>query len=77
VTDFELASGEIDFDQMLSLPVEALRRGHPMRDFLRRAIRYVLVDEAQDVTPVQAELVDHLVGDRGGLTAVGDGDQAI
>lgn len=77
IADFELASGEVDFDQMLAIPVWALRRGHPMRVFLRRAIRHVLIDEAQDVTPMQAELVDHLAGVQGCVTAVGDSDQAI
>lgn len=77
IADFELASGEVDFEQMLTIPVWALRQGHPMHEFLQRTIRHVLVDEMQDVTALQAELVEHLVGSRGRLTAVGDGDQSI
>src|SRR5690606_19164781 len=43
----------------------------------RRHIRYLLVDEYQDTNHMQYEFVKLLVGDRGGLTVVGDDDQSI
>src|SRR5215210_1228466 len=77
VRRFELASGGLAFDQMLTIPVWALRRTRALRDFLHQQIAHVLVDEGQDVTAVQAELVQHLVAGHGRLTVVGDGDQCI
>ncbi len=38
---------------------------------------HLVVDEAQDINPVQRELMELLVGDRGRLTAVGDHRQSI
>ena len=38
---------------------------------------HLVVDEMQDINPVQRELIDLLVGDAGKLTAVGDHRQAI
>jgi DNA helicase-2/ATP-dependent DNA helicase PcrA len=38
---------------------------------------HLVVDEVQDINPVQRELIDMLVGDSGRLTAVGDHRQAI
>lgn len=38
---------------------------------------HLVVDELQDVNPVQKKLIDLLVGDEGHLTAVGDHRQAI
>src|SRR3712207_5976712 len=77
VTAFDLASGGIDFEQMLTIPLWALRQGHPLRAVLQQTIAHVLIDEAQDVNPLQAELAHHLVAHHGRLTVVGDDDQAI
>lgn len=74
---FALASGGLDFDQMLAIPLAALRAGHPMGAVLRRAIRHVLVDEGQDLAAPAAELVRWLADGDGRLTVVGDPDQRV
>ncbi|MEX2135940.1 MAG: ATP-dependent DNA helicase [Chloroflexota bacterium] len=44
---------------------------------LRAAVSHVVVDEIQDLNPIQDRLVRRMVGDAGRLTAVGDHRQAI
>jgi DNA helicase-2/ATP-dependent DNA helicase PcrA len=43
----------------------------------RGRIRWSVVDELHDVSPIQAEIAELLAGEGGGLFAVGDPDQAI
>lgn len=44
---------------------------------LRGRVSHLVVDEVQDINPVQFRLVEAIVGDTGHLTAVGDHRQAI
>jgi DNA helicase-2/ATP-dependent DNA helicase PcrA len=44
---------------------------------LRQSISHIVVDEAQDLNPVQEQIVRTLVGEHGSLTAVGDHRQGI
>ena len=72
------ALGMVDFDD---LEVETLRlfRDHPeVCDRYREAFRWLFVDEYQDTSPIQADLVKILVNGGGGrVFAIGDPDQAI
>ena len=67
----------LDFDELLLLCVRLLERCADVRENLQQRFAHVLVDEYQDVDPVQQQLLRLLVGDRNHLWAVGDGDQAI
>jgi len=69
--------GLLDFDELLLLGVRVLERCADVRESLRQRLAHVLVDEYQDVDPVQHQLLGFLVGERSRLWAVGDGDQAI
>lgn len=55
-----------------------LLRAHPelLRE-IRASWTHIVVDEVQDINPVQDTLIRTLVGDQGRLTAVGDHRQAI
>jgi DNA helicase-2/ATP-dependent DNA helicase PcrA len=44
---------------------------------LRERVQHLVVDEVQDVNPVQARLIEVISGEEGKLTAVGDHRQAI
>jgi DNA helicase-2/ATP-dependent DNA helicase PcrA len=44
---------------------------------IRRKIRYVVVDEYQDINPIQEKLIGLIAGVDGNLCVVGDDDQAI
>ncbi|OJU40606.1 MAG: DNA helicase [Microbacterium sp. 69-10] len=48
-----------------------------LRDHIRDEVRYVIVDEYQDVNPIQERLVQRLVHDGANLCVVGDDDQTI
>ncbi len=67
----------LDFDELLFLGVRVLERFADVRGSIQQRFAHVLVDEYQDVDPVQQQLLRFLVGDRSHLWAVGDGDQAI
>jgi ATP-dependent DNA helicase Rep len=71
------AYNSVDFDDLILQPVRLFER-HPERlAAWRDRIRYLLVDEYQDTNLAQYALVRLLVGERGGLTVVGDDDQSI
>ncbi len=71
------AYNAVDFDDLIWVPT-MLFKNHP--EVLTRwqsKIRYLLVDEYQDTNTSQYELVKMLLGNRNGLTVVGDDDQSI
>ncbi|MYG41244.1 MAG: AAA family ATPase [Nitrospira sp. SB0677_bin_15] len=67
----------LDFDELLFLGVRLLEGYADVRESLQQRYAHVLVDEYQDVDPVQRQLLQCLSGDQNRLWAVGDGDQAI
>ena len=67
----------VDFDDLIMLPVVLFRDRDDILQKWRGRIRYLLVDEYQDTNATQYALVKQLVGDRQGLTVVGDDDQSI
>ncbi len=67
----------LDFDDLILLPALLFERHPDILDKWRHKIRYMLVDGYQDTNSAQYTLVKQLVGDRGGLTVVGDDDQSI
>ena len=71
------AYNAVDFDDLINLPVFLLRDNPHILQRWQQHIRYLLVDEYQDTNISQYELVRLLVGDRHGLTVVGDDDQSI
>ena len=66
-----------DYTDLIVLPLELMRRNKEVLEFYQRRYKYGLVDEMQDVSRVQFELVKLLFGDLGRLTVVGDDDQTI
>jgi len=62
-------TGEIDFDDMIWLPI--------VKEFVLPKFDRVFVDECQDLNPAQVALVMRAVAPRGRFTAVGDENQAI
>ncbi len=69
--------GVIDFDDVLSHTIRELEHSTDFADALRWRFRHVLVDEAQDLNPLQHRLVDLLRAGRDDLFLVGDPSQAI
>jgi ATP-dependent DNA helicase Rep len=71
------AYNAVDFDDLILKPVELFRDHADVLENWQQRIRYLLVDEYQDTNGAQYELVKMLVGNRAGLTVVGDDDQSI
>ena len=69
--------GVIDFDDVLAHTIRELEYSTDFADALRWRFRHVLVDEAQDLNPLQHRLVDLLRAGRDDLFLVGDPAQAI
>ena len=69
--------GVIDFDDVLAHTIRDLERDRDFADSVRWRFRHLLVDEAQDLNPLQHRLVDLLRAGRDDLFLVGDPSQAI
>ncbi len=72
-----LRAGAMDFDDLLGLTVELLRRNPDLLEHYQRRFKHVLVDEYQDTNSVQNELVLLLTRTHRNVCVVGDGDQSI
>jgi DNA helicase-2/ATP-dependent DNA helicase PcrA len=70
-------SGMIDFEDMLRAAVWAIEEHTDIAEQVRSQYRHFVVDEYQDVNPVQQRLLDAWLGDRNDLTVVGDASQTI
>jgi uncharacterized protein (TIGR00375 family) len=66
-----------DYDDLLLDLVALLEADQELLARERQAAAFLLVDEFQDLNPVQYRLVRLLAGDGRGLLAIGDPDQAI
>ncbi len=67
----------LDFSTSQSEFIRRLRADHGRRAELSRTQVHLVVDEVQDINPVQRALIELLVGTEGRLTCVGDHRQAI
>ena len=72
-----LETGTLAFDDMVALAIRLLRECPDVLAEFRARTAYVLVDEFQDTSRDQLELVRILMGDSRNLFLVGDDDQAI
>ncbi len=70
-------NGWLDFDEQVHLAVALLLADPVLRARVLRSTTHLLVDEAQDLTPVLVLLVRVLAGPQQQLFAVGDDDQTI
>lgn len=70
-------SNAVDFDDLLLLAVELLRKNDDIRTLYQSKIKHVLVDEYQDTNKAQYVLTKLLSGGSRNLMAVGDFSQSI
>ncbi len=68
--------GMCDFDDLIGIPVN-LFDSSPETCHYREAVRHIIVDVYQDISPVQYRLLRRLLRDTARICAVGDSDQAI
>ncbi|MEU4682135.1 ATP-dependent DNA helicase UvrD2 [Streptomyces xinghaiensis] len=69
--------GVIDFEDVLLLTVGVLQDRQDIADEVRRRYQHFVVDEYQDVSPLQQRLLDLWLGERDSLCVVGDAGQTI
>jgi DNA helicase-2/ATP-dependent DNA helicase PcrA len=67
----------LDFDDLCVVPVRALAGKPALKKAWSERFDHVLVDEFQDTSKVQLELVKLLANARGNVCVVGDDDQSI
>ena len=67
----------IDFESVLELTAAILIDSRAAADQVRDTFRHIVVDEYQDVNPLQKLLLDAWLGDRDDLCVVGDPNQVI
>ena len=74
-TAYKRANHLMDFDDMLLFACTALERSAPLRERFSRRYSYIQVDEAQDTSKIQHQILEKIC--RGNLFLVGDEDQSI
>ncbi|MFI7017729.1 ATP-dependent DNA helicase UvrD2 [Streptomyces sp. NPDC050164] len=67
----------IDFEDVLLLTVAVLQDRHDIAEQVRAQYQHFVVDEYQDVSPLQQRLLELWLGDRDNLCVVGDASQTI
>jgi len=68
----------VDLDDLIYLPVQAFRENPPLLEQYRRQIKYLLIDEFQDINFAQYQLIRMLMPGAGSnIYAIGDPNQAI
>ena len=74
---YKKASNLLDYDDLMEVLRDKLKENEIFRKKLQDEIKYILVDEYQDVDNIQREIVEYLAGEGGKLTVVGDDSQSI
>lgn len=67
----------VDFDDLLVLACQILRKNSDVCERWKSRFRYVMVDEFQDTNALQMELLKYFVGPHHNICVVGDDDQSI
>ncbi len=67
----------LDFDDLLLHTAAAIESDHAVAEEFRDRYRCFVVDEYQDVTPLQQRVLSAWLGNRDDLTVVGDANQTI
>ncbi|MCS4483901.1 ATP-dependent DNA helicase UvrD2 [Gleimia sp. 6138-11-ORH1] len=70
-------AGKIDFEDVLLLMVGIMQENEPIARQIRSQYRHFVVDEFQDVSPLQYELLNQWLGGRHDICVVGDVAQTI
>ena len=68
---------KLDFDDMMLLCHDLLEKRPDILEDYKRDISHVLIDEYQDINPIQYELVKKIIMPYKNLFVVGDDDQSI
>ncbi len=67
----------LDFDDLIFKTVELLKNNKEVLDYYRNRFKYIMVDEYQDTSKAQYELIKILAREHQNICVVGDDDQSI
>ena len=67
----------LDFDDLIYKTVELLKENPEVLDYYRSRFKYIMVDEYQDTSKAQYELIKILAREHQNICVVGDDDQSI
>ena len=70
-------AGQLDFADLLLIMAGAIEEYADVAEAIRSRYRHFVVDEYQDVSPLQQRLLDAWLGSRDDLCVVGDANQTI
>lgn len=70
-------AGKIDFDDMMLLCLETFTKRQDILKKWQEKFKFILIDEFQDINPLQYRLVKMLAQPENNIFAVGDDDQSI
>jgi DNA helicase-2/ATP-dependent DNA helicase PcrA len=73
----KLRTGQVDFADLLLIMAGAIEEYPDVAQEIRSRYRHFVVDEYQDVSPLQQRLLDAWLGGREDLCVVGDANQTI
>lgn len=73
----QLKSFALDFDDLILVTIYILKKWKDVRDKWQERLNYIMVDEAQDCSQTEWELINYLQGEHHNLFYVGDPDQCI
>ncbi len=73
----KVQGGGVDFDDLLTMPIELLKKNNEVRSMYHQRFSYVHVDEYQDVNDLQVEMIELILGQHKNICVVGDADQTI
>lgn len=71
------ANNSVDFDDLLTLPVELFLHNKEVLEHYQNKFKYILIDEYQDTNEVQYKMTKILAGKYQNIFVVGDPDQSI
>lgn len=75
--NFKLENNYIDFDDMLTMAIEVLKNNPIILSNVRSRYQYIQVDEGQDTSKAQNEVIRLLTAPRNNIFIVADDDQSI
>lgn len=76
-TGFKKQNHKVDFDDMILLCFRCLKGNPQVLSYWQSVFDYIMIDEYQDTSPIQAEIFFLLAEKHGNLCVVGDDDQSI
>ncbi len=69
--------GASDFADLLEDALELIKNEESVRSDIQGRIQYVMLDEAQDTSPLQFDLISEVAAPQNNIAVVGDDDQSI